>query len=43
MKGIVLYILLVKVFAQIDWKYYTAFTLLSYGKASHIGVKLFDI
>ena len=43
MKGIVLYVLLVKVFAQIDWKYYTAFTLLSYGEASHIGVKLFDI
>ena len=36
MKGIVLYILLVKVFAQIDWKYSTAFTLLSYGEASHI-------
>ncbi|XP_065916199.1 adhesion G protein-coupled receptor L4-like isoform X2 [Dysidea avara] len=30
-EGVVLYIVLVKVFAQIDWKYYTGFTLLCYG------------
>ena len=35
MEGIVLYIMLVQVFAQINWKYYTAFTALSYGKANY--------
>ena len=32
MEGVVLYIVLVKVFTQINWKYYVSFTLLSYGK-----------
>ena len=27
-----LYIVLVKVFTRVDWKYYTGFTLLCYGK-----------
>ena len=27
-----LYIVLVKVFTRVDWKYYTIFTLLCYGK-----------
>ncbi|XP_065911955.1 adhesion G protein-coupled receptor L3-like isoform X2 [Dysidea avara] len=31
MEGVVLYIVLVKVFTQVDWKYYTGFTLLCYG------------
>ena len=34
MEGIVLYIMLVQVFAQINWKYYTAFILMSYGEAA---------
>ena len=32
MEGVVLCIVLVKVFTQVDWKYYTGFTLLCYGK-----------
>ena len=32
MEGVVLYIVLVRVFAQVNWKYYTGFTLLCYGK-----------
>lgn len=32
MEGVVLYIVLVKVFTQINWKYYVGFTILSYGK-----------
>ena len=36
MEGVVLYIVLVKVFIQINWKYYVSFTLLSYGKISHM-------
>ncbi|XP_065912743.1 adhesion G protein-coupled receptor E3-like isoform X2 [Dysidea avara] len=31
MEGVVLYIVLVKVFTRVDWKYYTGFTLLCYG------------
>ncbi|XP_065909477.1 latrophilin-like protein LAT-2 [Dysidea avara] len=31
MEGVVLCIVLVKVFTQVDWKYYTGFTLLCYG------------
>lgn len=31
MEGIVLYIMLVQVFAHINWKYYTLFALMSYG------------
>ena len=34
MEGIVLYIVLVKVFTQVNWKYYISFTLLSYGKTA---------
>ena len=34
MEGVVLYIMLIRVFAQIDWKYYTGFALFSYGKAT---------
>ena len=34
MEGVVLYIMLVRVFAQIDWKYYTGFALMSYGKTT---------
>jgi len=36
MEGVVLYIVLVKVFARVDWKYYTIFTLLCYGKTIDI-------
>ena len=32
MEGIVLYIMLVQVFAHINWRYYTIFALMSYGK-----------
>jgi len=31
-EGVVLYVVLVKVFTQVNWKYYTGFTLLCYGK-----------
>ena len=34
MEGVVLYIMLVVVFAHVDWKYYTGFILMSYGKAT---------
>ena len=39
MEGVVLYIMLVRVFAQVNWRYYTAFGVISYGKAdcSHVG------
>ena len=33
MEGVVLYIMLVRVFAQINWRYYIAFGVISYGKA----------
>ena len=34
MEGVILYIMLVQVFTHTDWKYYTAFALISYGKAT---------
>ena len=34
MEGVVLYIVLVKVFIQVNWKYYVGFTVLSYGKTA---------
>ena len=45
MEGVVLYIMLVRVFAQVNWRYYTAFGVISYGKAdcSHVGsIKLLE-
>ena len=38
MEGVVLYIVLVKVFTQINWKYYASFTLLSYGKTAYTAI-----
>ena len=43
MEGVVLYIMLVRVFAQVNWRYYVAFGVISYGKADCsdvAGVKL---
>lgn len=40
MEGVVLYIVLVKVFTQVNWKYYTGFTLLCYGKTVCIHIHL---
>ena len=34
MEGVVLYIVLVKVFIRVNWKYYASFTILSYGKTA---------
>lgn len=43
MEGIVLYIMLVQVFTHIDWKYYTGFALISYGKATVRYIQAFCI
>lgn len=40
MEGVFLYVTLIKVFSQINWKYYVAFTVFCYGKLAAYSVNV---